>query len=107
MSSEQKKFRLLDESIGGRGWRLYRIQALKSFKRPVGDPQDMREFAVKVGDKGGFIEKEENLSHDGNSWVADEARVFGSARVYTLPRDGANTSLCARSLSIPHLVSRD
>ena len=43
---------------------------------------------VKSGDMGGWIEKEENLSHDGEAWVADNARVtgnawvFGNARVY-------------------------
>jgi len=30
---------------------------------------------VKAGDIGGWIEKEENLSHDGNSWVYGDAIV--------------------------------
>ena len=33
----------------------------------------------KIGDKGGFLEKEENLS--GNAWVFGNAEVFGNARV--------------------------
>lgn len=28
---------------------------------------------VKVGDVGGWIEKEENLSHKGKAWVYDDA----------------------------------
>ena len=37
-------------------------------------------FEFKRGDKGGYIEKIENLS--GNAWVYGDARVSGSARVY-------------------------
>jgi carbonic anhydrase/acetyltransferase-like protein (isoleucine patch superfamily) len=47
-----------------------RIRAIRSFG------------SVKAGDIGGWIEKEENLSHDGNAWVADEAIVYGDAKVY-------------------------
>lgn len=37
---------------------------------------------VKKGELGGFIEKEENLSHENNAWVYDDARVYGDAEVY-------------------------
>ena len=37
---------------------------------------------VKVGDLGGWIEKEENLSHEENAWVCDNAWVCGNAKVY-------------------------
>lgn len=37
---------------------------------------------IKSGDIGGWIEKKENLSHDGNAWVYDDAQVYGNARVY-------------------------
>ena len=59
---------------------LYRIRALKDF----GD--------VKVGDLGGFIKKESNLSQEGNAWVYDNARVFGNAQVF----DNAQVSGDAR-----------
>ena len=36
---------------------------------------------VKVGDLGGWIEKEENLSHEGKAWVYDDAKVWGNAKV--------------------------
>lgn len=48
---------------------LYRIRALKDFSD------------VKKGDLGGFVEKEENLSHEGTAWVYDGAKVCGDAYV--------------------------
>ena len=36
---------------------------------------------VKVGDVGGWIEKEENLSDGGNAWVSGNAKVSGDAKV--------------------------
>ena len=35
---------------------------------------------VKVGELGGWIEKEENLSHEGKAWVCGDAKVCGDAR---------------------------
>ena len=52
--SMEKKYRLTEETINYNLKTLYRIEALKDF----GD--------VKRGDKGGFIESENNLSHYGN-----------------------------------------
>lgn len=37
---------------------------------------------VKAGDLGGWIEKEENLSQEGDAWVCGDARVYGNAWVY-------------------------
>lgn len=48
---------------------LCRIRALKDF----GD--------VKAGDLGGYIEKEKNLSHEGNCWVYEQAEVFHNATI--------------------------
>ena len=64
-----EKYRLTEETINVNGITLYRIEALKDF----GD--------VKEGDKGGFIESEENLSHDGNCWVYGNAKVYEKAEV--------------------------
>ena len=42
----------------------------------------VKDFAnVKAGDRGGRIEKDANLSQDGDAWVSGDARVFGDARV--------------------------
>jgi carbonic anhydrase/acetyltransferase-like protein (isoleucine patch superfamily) len=65
-----KKFELTNETIVFRGRTLYRIKALKDF----GD--------VKKGDLGGFVEKESNLSQEGNCWICDDAKVFDNAMVY-------------------------
>lgn len=50
--------------------------------------RDIEGSNVKAGDWGGFIEEEENLSHDGDCWIDDDvivstgARVYGNARIY-------------------------
>ena len=37
---------------------------------------------VKIGDVGGFIGSEKNLSHYGLCWVSDNAQVSDNARVF-------------------------
>ena len=65
-----KKFELTSESIVNIfGKKLFRIKALIEFGN------------VKEGELGGFIEKEENLSHEGNAWVYGNAEVYGDAWV--------------------------
>ncbi len=64
-----KKYKLTEETLSRFGKTLYRIEAVRDF----GD--------VKDGEKGGYIQSEDNLSHDGNCWVCDNARVSGNARV--------------------------
>jgi carbonic anhydrase/acetyltransferase-like protein (isoleucine patch superfamily) len=64
-----KKYGLTTKTMNLHGHILHRIMALKSF----GD--------VQVGDLGGYIESEDNLSHDGNCWVYDKAKVFERAIV--------------------------
>ncbi len=65
----EKKYDFTDEMKVFGGITLRRIVALRDF----GD--------VKAGDKGGWIEKEENLSQDGNAWVFGNAQVCGDAHV--------------------------
>lgn len=61
-----KKFKLTSEFIVDiSGVKLFRIKALIEFGN------------VKAGDLGGYIEKEENLSHMGNAQVSGDARVSG------------------------------
>ena len=66
----EKKYKLTEETINVGGTALYRIEALRDF----GD--------VKKGDKGGFIEKEGNLSQSDNCWVYNDAMVYDDAKVY-------------------------
>lgn len=63
----EKHFELTDETIEVAGNTLHRIRCTRDCKW------------AKTGDLGGFIEKEDNLS--GDAWVADNAQVFGTARV--------------------------
>ena len=72
-----KKFELTTEFItNALGKKLFRIKALVEFG------------SVKAGELGGYAEKEENISQDGNAWVSDDAcvsdnaKVFGNAWVY-------------------------
>jgi len=62
----KKKYKLGKKEANG----LHRVIALRSFG------------TVAKGEVGGFIEKEANLSHEGNAWVSGDARVFGNVRVY-------------------------
>lgn len=39
------------------------------------------ENGIRVGQLGGFIESEDNLSHQGSCWVGDDATVWGNAKV--------------------------
>ena len=64
-----KKYELTEETVTVYGKTLYRIRAVRDFG------------SVKTGEFGGYIEKEENLSHFGNAWVYGNAKVYGDARV--------------------------
>ena len=76
-----KKFELTTDTKMRFGKKLFRIKALISFGN------------VKVGDMGGYIEKEENLSQSGNAWVSGNARVYGDARVYGNAEVSGNTEV--------------
>src|SRR5260363_404353 len=92
--SVSKKCELLKEvCIEYDGRTLYRIRALRDFR------------SIKQGDLGGYIEKEENLSHEGeawvfdnarvsdNAWVSDDAKVYGNAQVSGNARRGGNSRI--------------
>ena len=65
----KNKYKLTEETINFNDKILYRIEALKDFSD------------VKIGDKGGFIENESNLSQYGDCWIYDNAKVCGDAIV--------------------------
>ena len=64
-----KKYSLTKNTKEWSGKTLFQIKAEISFK------------SVVKGELGGYIEKEENLSQDGNAWVYGNAWVSGNARV--------------------------
>lgn len=76
MAEKKYKFSGETKTIEG-GTTLHRIQAL----RDIASPYRAGSFFAKAGDLGGWIEKEDNLSHEGNCWVASSAQVFGNAQV--------------------------
>lgn len=42
---------------------------------------DIPRYGVIAGDLGGWIEKEENLSQDGDAWVASDSMAYGNKYV--------------------------
>lgn len=66
----KKKYEILkDQSITLNGHTLYRIKLLKEI------------YSIPPGTIGGFIESEDNLSQEGDCWVAEEAAVYGRSKV--------------------------
>lgn len=65
-----KKYELTKETVTISGKTLYRIRAVRDFG------------SVKTGDLGGYIEKEENLSHFDDAWVSGNGKVSGNAKVF-------------------------
>lgn len=77
-----KKYELTNETIEYKGKKLYRIKALIDFGN------------VKKGARGGFVEKEENLSMSGNAWVCGDAKVCGNAQVCGDVQVSGNALVC-------------
>lgn len=69
-----KKYCLVETDKGSEGEKLYQIKVLREFTT-------INETVVKVGDLGGFVSGEYNLSHEGNCWVANSAEVREQACV--------------------------
>ena len=74
------KYKLTEESINCYGRTLYRIEALKDFGN------------VKKGDKGGYVQSEENLSQEGDCWISDNAKVCDNALV------SGNAQVCGNAI---------
>ena len=65
----KKKYILTNETLNHDGHILHRIQSVSTFGNVAG------------GDLGGWVESEDNLSHDGLCWIADDAKVYDDANV--------------------------
>ena len=76
-TGETKEIRLLFRTAT-----LHRIRATVAFG------------IVEVGDLGGWIEKEENLSHEGKAWVWGNAKVWGNAEVCGDAKVWGNAEVC-------------
>ncbi len=69
LDEELRKYELTDITMEYMGRTLHRIRALKDFG------------GVEAGTLGGWIESENNLSQEGDAWIADNAKVFDNAKV--------------------------
>ena len=79
---QERKYEFTGETRKVHGSTLNRIRALRDFAD------------VEAGELGGWIEKEDNLSHEGTAWVSgnaivcrfakvqNDALVYGNARVF-------------------------
>jgi len=65
----EKKYEITNETHPNNS-SLKRIKSLKYFN------------GIQKGDLGGFVEKESNLSHEGDCWVFGDAKVCGDAKVF-------------------------
>jgi len=88
-TGETKEIRLLFRTAT-----LHRIRATVAFG------------IVEVGDLGGWIEKEENLSHEGKAWVCGDAKVWGNAEVWGNAKVCGDAEVCgdAKVFSASHVL---
>ena len=81
MKAMKRKYVLTDETMELYGTTLHRIKALLDFND------------VKAGDRGGWVENEDNLSRYGNAWVYGNAKIYGNAWVYGDAQVGDNAEI--------------
>ena len=82
----EKKYKLTEETIIVDGRTLHRIEALKDFAN------------VKKGEKGGFIENENNLTQYGKCWVYNNAEVSGYAMVHNNATVSGNAKVSGNAM---------
>ena len=73
------KYKLTEETKEIYGRTLHRIVCVTAFA------------SVSVGDVGGWVESEKNLSQNGDAWVCGDAEVYGNAKVYD------NANVCGKA----------
>lgn len=66
------KFKLTNNTKIVDGITLYQIEAITD---------SMTQHSVNIGDLGGYVEAEYNLSQEGNCWISDCSMVYGNAMV--------------------------
>lgn len=82
----KKKYELTEETLEIDGHVLHRIIVLRSFGK------------VKEGELGGWIEKESNLSHEGDCWIYNDAVVYGDAKVCDDAKVYGNAIVCGYAI---------
>ena len=72
-TNTEKKYELTNETkVMPTGETVYRIKALRDF--------DTTYKPVKAGDLGGWVQSEDNLSHDGGCWLFDDATGYQNSK---------------------------
>lgn len=98
-----KKYTLLtDEAVN----LTYRVKGIDKSVRvfPIQALIDIPSKGIKKGDKGGHVETEDNLSHEGSCWVyptcvvIEGAIVFGDASISQQTKLVANTQVSGHSI---------
>lgn len=79
------KYRLTDETKRVGCKTLHRIECVEAFGN------------VETGEKGGWIEKESNLSQEGNAWVFGDAWVHDNAMVSGNSQVFGNAVVCGNA----------
>ena len=91
----EKKYELTDEIIEYNGRTLHRIKALKDFSD------------VKKENLGGWIEKEDNLSQEGDCWIYGNAEVHGDDRISGNACVYDNSIICDNTISGNSIICDD
>ena len=94
------KFELTEEVIEHHGHTLHRIKALK-------DLDFGKTRWVRKGELGGWIEKEKNLSQEGNCWVGDDAKVYENASIMDNACIMYNAEIFGNSLVFDNAIISD
>jgi hypothetical protein len=55
---------------------------------------------------GGYVQSEENLSHDGNCWMFDRAQVFDEAQASGNEKVSGNQQQTDNIIAAPHQASK-
>lgn len=82
-----KKYEFTDETKEIDGRILHRIVATRDF-------YNKRLGTIKKGTIGGFIESEENLCHEGGSWVMNNSCVYKRAHIHGNALISGNARVC-------------
>lgn len=100
-----QKYEMTDETKLVEGRILHRIKALRDFYGGF--------TQVKAGELGGWIQCEENLSHEGTAWVYDDAcvmdsgKIVNSARVYGTATVRDKAVVAGTAIVCEHALIRD
>ena len=74
LAKQQNKKYILYKKVGD----LWQIMACRTIWHELSENYSA---LVLEGELGGFVESENNLSHDGKCWIYDSAKAVGHARV--------------------------